>query len=78
MTVKTVICILVYWVVSGFLLLLPKIFGDENRKLTWRDWVPTFVLAPLIFPFFLVMWKHGEASFGIGSESKTVKKEEKK
>ena len=78
MTVKTVVCIVVYWVVSGVLLLLPEIFGDKGGKLTWKDWVPTFVLAPLIFPFFVAMWKHGEASFGAGPKDKTAKKEEKK
>ena len=64
--------------VSAFLLLLPEIFGNENKKLTWKDWVPTFILAPLIFPFFLIMVRRGEASFGLGDKDKPTKKKEKK
>ncbi len=74
----TVVYILIYWLVSAFLLLLPEIFGNENKKLTWKDWVPTFILAPLIFPFFLIMVRHREASFGLGDKDKPTKKKEKK
>lgn len=73
----TVVYVLIYWLVSAFLLLLPEIFG-RNKKLTWKDWVPTFILAPLIFPFFLIMVKHGEASFGLGHKDEPTKKKKKK
>lgn len=74
----TVVYILIYWLVSAFLLLLPEIFGDENKKLTWKDWVPTFILAPLIFPFFLIMVRRGEASFGLEDRDKPTKKKKKR
>ena len=74
----TVVYILIYWLVSAFLLLLPKIFGDENKRLTWKDWVTTLILAPLIFPFFLIMVKHGEASFGLGHKDEPTKKKKKR
>ena len=73
----TVVYILIYWLVSAFLLLLPEIFG-RKKKLTWKDWVPTFILAPLIFPFFLIMVRHGEASFGLGHKDEPTKKKKKK
>ena len=73
----TVVYILIYWLVSAFLLLLPEIFGRKKR-LTWKDWVPTFILAPLIFPFFLIMVKHGEASFGLGHKDEPTKKKKKR
>lgn len=73
----TVVYILIYWLVSAFLLLLPEIFGRKKR-LTWKDWVPTFILAPLIFPFFLIMVKHGEASFGLGDKDEPTKKKKKR
>ena len=73
----TVVYILIYWLVSAFLLLLPEIFGRKKR-LTWKDWVPTFILAPLIFPFFLIMVRHGEASFGLGHKDEPTKKKKKR
>jgi hypothetical protein len=73
----TVVYVLIYWLVSAFLLLLPEIFGRKKR-LTWKDWVPTFILAPLIFPFFLIMEKHGEASFGLGHKDEPTKKKKKR
>ena len=73
----TVVYVLIYWLVSAFLLLLPEIFGRKKR-LTWKDWVPTFILAPLIFPFFLIMVKHGEASFGLGHKDEPTKKKKKR
>ena len=50
----------------------------KEKRLTWKDWVPTFILAPLIFPFFLIMEKHGEASFGLGHKDEPTKKKKKK
>ena len=73
----TVVYILIYWLVSAFLLLLPEIFG-RKKKLTWKDWVPTFILAPLIFPFFMIMVRHGEASFGLGDKDEPTKKKKKR
>ena len=73
----TVVYVLIYWFVAAFLLLLPEIFGRKKR-LTWKDWVPTLILAPLIFPFFLIMVKHGEASFGLGHKDEPTKKKKKR
>lgn len=66
-----------YWLVLAFLLLLPEIFGRKKR-LTWKDWVPTFISAPSIFPFFMIMVRHGEASFGLGHKDEPTKKKKKR
>lgn len=76
----TIVYLLIYWAVAAFVLLMSEIFNVENRKITWKDWVPTLILAPLIFPFYMIMWRHGEASLGVDFKNKTAgkKKNEKK
>lgn len=56
-----IIYLLIYWGASGLILLMPQIIEEPNRKLRWKDWLPTFVLAPLIFPFYMIMLRHGDA-----------------
>ena len=56
-----IIYLLIYWGASGLILLMPQIIEEPNRKLRWKDWLPTFVLAPLIFPFYMIMLRHRDA-----------------
>lgn len=73
-----ILYILIYWLVSAFILLMPTIFSDVNEKLTWKDWVPTFILAPLIFPFYMIMGKYSSGLFGVDHKDKPTEKQKKK
>lgn len=67
-----------YWLVLAFLLLLPEIFGNEKKRLTWKDWVPTFISAPLVFPFCMLKARYRDALLGVEDKDKPTKKEKKK
>lgn len=75
-----IICFLIYWAVSGLILSLVVTHGVEKPKL--KDWLPTFIFAPLIFPFYMVINNPRYSSpvggfFGTGRK-KEEKKEPKK
>ena len=74
---ENIIYFLIYWVVSGFILVMIMLQGVEKPRL--KDWLPTFILAPLIFPFFMAI-NHRNTStggyFGTGRKKKE-KKEQK-
>ena len=71
---KNIIYFLIYWVVSGAILVYIMLDGVEKPKL--KDWLPTLILAPLIFPFFMAVKRYDY--FGTGPQKKEEKKEEKK
>ena len=72
--VMTIIYILIYWAVAAFVLFIPEIFNVNNRKITWKDWVPTLILAPLIFPFFLIAIKYRDALYDVKQKDKSTEK----
>ena len=71
---ENIIYFLIYWVASGVILVLIILNGVEKPKL--KDWLPTFILAPLIFPFFMAI-NHRNTStggyFGTGPKKKVQK-----
>ena len=74
---EKIIYFFIYWVVSGLILVLVITHGVEKPKL--KDWLPTFILAPLIFPFFMSIKKYSSPTGGyFGTGRKKEKKEPKK
>ena len=73
-----VVYVLIYWLVAGLAMLMPKLYSDVDKKLTWKDWVPTFISAPLVFPFYMLRARFRDALFDDEDEDKPTKKEKKK
>ena len=76
---EKIIYFFIYWVVSGLILVLVKTHGEEKPKL--KDWLPTFILAPLIFPFFMAIKRYSSpvgGYFGTGRKKEEKKEEPKK
>ena len=71
-----VVCVLIYWLVAGLAMLMPKLYSDVDKKLTWKEWVPTFISAPLVFLFWISKARYRDALFD--DEDKPAKKEKKK
>lgn len=59
---EKVIYFLIYWVAAGIILIVPKLFEDVNKKLKLKDWLPTFILAPIIFPLRVGLTKFTKAA----------------
>ena len=75
-----VIYFLIYWVLSELVLVLPIVLKDVNHKPKLKDWLPTFILAPLIFPFFMAVKRYDSpvgGYFGTGPKKKDEQKEKK-
>ena len=47
---KNIIYFLIYWVAAGIILIVSKPFEDVNKKLKLKDWLPTFIIAPITLP----------------------------
>ena len=73
-----VVYVLIYWLVAGLAMLMPKLYSDVDKKLTWKDWVPTFISAPLVFPFCMLKARYRDALFCVEDKDKPAKKEKKK
>ena len=70
-----IIYFLIYWVASGIILVALKSFEDVNKKLKLKDWLPTFILAPITFPFHLTgaHFRH-RGYFSTGPKKKNAEK----
>ena len=76
---EKIIYFFIYWVVSGLILVLVKTHGEEKPKL--KDWLPTSILAPLIFPFFMAIKRYSSpvgGYFGTGRKKEEKKEDPKK
>ena len=73
-----VIYVLIYWLVAGLAMLMPKLYSDVDKKLTWKDWVPTFISAPLVFPFYMLKARFRDALFDVEGQDKPTKKKKKR
>lgn len=73
-----VVCVLIYWLVAGLAMLMPKLYSDVDKKLTWKEWVPTFLSAPLVFLFWISKARYRDALFDEEDKDKPTKKEKKK
>lgn len=71
-----VVYVLIYWLVAGLAMLMPKLYSDVDKKLTWKDWVPTFISAPLVFPFYMLKARFRDALFE--DEDEPTKKKKKR
>ena len=59
---EKVIYFLIYWVAAGIILIVLKLFEDVNKKLKLKDWLPIFILAPIIFPLRVGLTKFTKAA----------------
>ena len=73
-----VVYVLIYWLVAGLAMLMPKLYSDVDKKLTWKDWVPTFISAPLVFPFYMLKARFRDALFDVEDQDKPTKKKKKR
>jgi hypothetical protein len=74
-----VVYVLIYWLVAGLAMLMPKLYSDVDKKLTWKEWVPTFISAPLVFPFCLLKARFRDAlPPDVEDEDKPTKKGKKR
>ncbi len=78
---RNIIYLLIYWAVSGAILVHKILDGVEKPKV--KDWLPTFILAPLIFPFFMAINspRYNDAIggyFGTGRKKKEEQKQKQK
>ena len=71
-----VVYVLIYWLVAGLAMLMPKLYSDVDKKLTWKDWVPTFISAPLVFQFYMLKARFRDALFE--DEDEPTKKKKKR
>ena len=78
---RNIIYLLIYWAVSGAILVYKILDGVEKPKV--KDWLPTLILAPLIFPFFMAINspRYNDAiggCFGTGRKKKEEQKQKQK
>ena len=76
---KNIIYLLIYWAVSGAILVYKILDGVEKPKV--KDWLPTLILAPLIFPFFMSINKYSSTTggyFGTGCKKKEEQEQKQK
>ena len=59
---EKVIYFLIYWVAAEIILIVLKLFEDVNKKLKLKDWLPIFILAPIIFPLRFGLTKFKRAA----------------